>query len=145
MTLFNCLFYCLCTESGDVRLVGGASHCTGKLERKHQSEWRLVYRWGWNHQSSSVVCRQLDCGSAVSTQRISGSTVQPVWNIPSSCVRSQPSMRECEAKSSHNSTETLEVVCSGKTMTPTMTIICTVHPFVCVCVCVCVCVYIFYL
>ena len=127
---------CLRTEPGDIRLEGGTSDCSGILEVKHQDEWRPVdFSYDWNLKSSSVVCRQLDCGSAVSTQRSSGSTVQPVWKIPSSCV-GQPSMRECGAKSSHNSTETLEVVCSGKIMTATMPIIFTAQPCVCVRACV---------
>ena len=95
-------------------LVGGTSHCTGLLEMKHQGEWRPVDGWSdWNLPSSSVVCRQLDCGSAVSTERSSGATHKPVWRITSACVGSESSLRECGRKMSATSLYILEVICSG--------------------------------
>ena len=104
---------CLCTES-DVRLVGGASQCTGRLEMKHQGEWRPVGGTSkWNQSSSAVVCRQLDCGSAVSVKRSWGFTEQLVWKITSPCVGSESSLRECPPSLSYTSNERLEVKCSG--------------------------------
>ena len=114
ISLFSRSF--LGTESDDVRLVGGASHCTGRLEMKHQGEWRPVDGWSgtkWNQNSSAVVCRQLDCGSAVSINRSLGFTEQPVWVIPSPCVGSESSLRECGTNGSFYSTNRLEVICSG--------------------------------
>ena len=99
--------------------MGGASHCTGRLEMKHQGEWKpgdVSYSSFWNLQSSSVVCRQLDCGSAVSTGSDFGSTYQPVWRIvlSSSCVGS---LKECGTIVSDSFTSvTLKVICSGKSV-----------------------------
>ena len=102
--------------------MGGTSRCIGILEMQHQGEWRPVDGWSdWNHQSSSVVCRQLDCGSAVSTEWTSVPTHELVWWISLSCVGSESSLRECGTKVLANSTARLEVICSGKTMTSTMT------------------------
>ena len=110
--MFLCLL-CL-TESNNVRLVGGTSTCTGILEMQHQGEWRPVDGWSvWNHQSSSVVCRQLDCGSAVSTERSSGSTHKPAWRITTSCVESESSLKDCGTQLSASSFYLLEVNCSG--------------------------------
>ena len=107
-----------CTESGDVRLVGGTSDCNGRLEMNHQGEWRPVLAWfDWNSMSSSVVCRQMDCGSAVSTEFTSSSTPEPGWMIPSSCVGSETSLVECGPVKSYDANVTLKVSCSGKTMT----------------------------
>ena len=109
-------YYGLFTEPSDVRLVGGTSHCNGILEMKHQGDWRpLDGQSDWNLKSSSVVCRQLDCGSDVSTQRTFGSTVQPVWWITTDCVGHEPSLRECRTQMSHYSTVRLEMICSGNT------------------------------
>ena len=110
------LLFCLFTELGDIRLAAGTSHCTGILEMKHQGDWRpLDGQSDWNLKSSSVVCRQLDCGSDVSTQRTFGSSIQPVWWITTDCVGHESSLRECRTKTSLNSTVRLEVICSGNT------------------------------
>ena len=116
MLPFHCMFYCLCTDT-DVRLVGGTSNCTGILEVKHQGDWRpaadLAVTSNWNLNSSSVVCKQLGCGSAVDTKRIHGSSRQPVWWISSSCNGSESTLRECVTMQGLGSGDRLEVICSG--------------------------------
>lgn len=56
---------------GEVRLVGGASPCAGRLEQNQQGHWGPVGdpTHDWDLTSAAVVCRQLDCGSAVSLRR----------------------------------------------------------------------------
>ena len=95
--------------------MGGASNCTGTLEVKHQEDWKPAadFTSNWNLNASSVVCRQLGCGSAVDTKWSSGSERQPVWWITSSCVGSESSLRECGMTKPGYSTGTLEVICSG--------------------------------
>ena len=94
--------------------MGGASHCAGRLEMKHQEEWRPVGPYDyWNHKSSSVVCRQLDCGSAVSAEWRHGSTDQPTWSIDTTCGGDESSLRECGAVRSDTSSSSLELICSG--------------------------------
>ena len=136
----NILFYylhsCLCTEPGDVRLVGGSSNCTGRLKMKHQREWRPVHGSDWTLKSSSVVCRQLDCGSVVSTQR-SSSSRQYVWRMRSSCDGSESSLRECGTMNSLNSYDHLEVICSGITQRQ-YSAQCVIDPSLCVHMRVCV-------
>ena len=98
----------------DIRLVGGTSNCTGILEIKHQGEWRPVDGgFHWNLKSSSVVCRQLDCGSAVSAEQRDGSTRQPTWWIRSNCGGDESSLRECGAVESDTSSSSLGLICSG--------------------------------
>ncbi|XP_049909709.1 antigen WC1.1-like [Epinephelus moara] len=83
-----------CSES--VRLVGGDSHCAGTLEVKHQGEWRPVngYYSDWTLKTAGVVCRDLDCGSAVSVGERKESSDRPVWGIDSDCVHSGSALRE---------------------------------------------------
>ncbi|XP_078018005.1 CD5 antigen-like, partial [Epinephelus lanceolatus] len=100
-----------CSEP--VRLVGGDSHCAGTLEVKH-GEWRPVngYYSDWTLKTAGVVCRDLDCGSAVSVGERKESSRRPVWRIKSDCVHSVPALRECAA--SDSSSFLLYLTCSGK-------------------------------
>ena len=110
------LHSCLCTEPDGVRLVGGTNNCSGTLEMKHQRLWRPVKVWNdRNLETPAVVCKQLDCGSAVSIYTAYGSTVQTAWrlnwNYDDSCVGS--SLQECGQIEPWRSTEAVEVICSG--------------------------------
>lgn len=111
------LLSCICLEPDDVRLVGGASHCVGRLEMKHKGDWRPAadrYSY-WNLMSAAVVCRQLDCGSALSTGRREDLDFSPAWIISSSCGQSETAIRECTS-AYPLSAYTLEVNCSGNTI-----------------------------
>ena len=104
-----------CTESDDVRLIGGTSHCNGELELKHQGEWRTVDGLSeWNRKLSAVVCRQLNCGNAVSDEETGRGGSHPVWRIISSCVGSESSLTECATKHHLNTVLRRKLVCSGK-------------------------------
>ncbi|XP_026212486.1 scavenger receptor cysteine-rich type 1 protein M130-like [Anabas testudineus] len=84
------------TEPVEFRLVGGDSTCAGKLELKHEGDWRPVDGTEWNLRSVAVVvCRELDCGSAVSVEQSIESTETPVWRIRFVCVRSGSALPEC--------------------------------------------------
>ncbi|KAK7912622.1 hypothetical protein WMY93_012833 [Mugilogobius chulae] len=101
-----------CSESL-LRLVGGASRCAGAVELKHEGEWRRVrsfYRW--TLQNTDVVCRLLDCGSAVSGRSRRGFPKSPVWEIDPDCVKRKSAVRDCVIGDSLSSSSGLEVVCS---------------------------------
>ncbi|XP_059208618.1 scavenger receptor cysteine-rich type 1 protein M160-like [Centropristis striata] len=100
-----------CSES--VRLVGGDSRCAGTLEVKHEGEWRPVSddRFPpWTLKTAAVVCRELDCGSAVSVGEREESSERSVWKISSDCVHSGSALRECAA--SFSSYSFLDLTCS---------------------------------
>ena len=94
-------------------LVGGARRCTGRVEVKHLREQRPVSPDVWSHQSSSVVCRQLGCGSAVSTEQRDGSTRHPTWWIIGRCVGTESSLKECGLMVSRSDSSSLYLICSG--------------------------------
>ncbi|XP_042253041.1 cartilage matrix protein-like isoform X2 [Thunnus maccoyii] len=102
-----------------VRLVGGASRCAGTLEM-NQGEWRPVYGSHWTLKEAAVVCRELDCGSAVST----GSRKKPyrrsVWRIRSDCLQFGSALRGCAFPDSSSST--VELTCSDLLVQPIISV-----------------------
>ncbi|XP_051250659.1 collagen alpha-4(VI) chain-like [Dicentrarchus labrax] len=92
-----------------LRLVGGSSRCAGTLEMK-RGEWRPLYASNWTLKSAEVACRELDCGSAVSTEIRNESSIKSVWQRSSDCVQSGSAMRECV--SSDSSLCILGITCS---------------------------------
>ncbi|XP_045890994.1 scavenger receptor cysteine-rich type 1 protein M130-like [Micropterus dolomieu] len=109
-----------CSEPDDVRLVGGASRCAGTLEVKHQGDWRPVSDSIWTLKTADVVCRELDCGSAVSVGERKESSHRPVWRIRSDCVQSGSALRECVESSSSSSI--LNLTCSDLLLQPNISV-----------------------
>ena len=103
-----------CSEP--VRLVGGASRCAGTLEVK-QTEWRPVVDFDWTLKEAAAACRELDCGSAVSTGSRKESSRRPAWWINTDCVQSGSALRtDCAASPVRPSSSIVELTCSGKSI-----------------------------
>ncbi|TKS80524.1 Scavenger receptor cysteine-rich type 1 protein M130 [Collichthys lucidus] len=82
------------TCSEPVRLVAGHSRCAGTLEVK-QGGWRPVDGFRWTLKDAAGVCRDLDCGSAVSAERAKESSIRHMWRIKSDCVQSGSALKDC--------------------------------------------------
>uniref|UniRef100_A0A4W6EXK5 SRCR domain-containing protein n=1 Tax=Lates calcarifer TaxID=8187 RepID=A0A4W6EXK5_LATCA len=95
------------------RLVGRASRCAGTLEMK-LGEWRPVADSDWTLKDAAVVCRQLDCGTAVSYRSRKESSERSVWRMSPRCVQSGYALKDCSSSSSSSSI--LEIICSGKSI-----------------------------
>ncbi|KAF0032258.1 hypothetical protein F2P81_014548 [Scophthalmus maximus] len=68
--------------TGGIRLAeGGVTRCSGRVEIYHKYAWTTVCGDSWHLNDAMVVCRQLDCGTAVSTTRSAhfGWGPGPIW------------------------------------------------------------------
>uniref|UniRef100_A0A8C4T7Q0 SRCR domain-containing protein n=1 Tax=Erpetoichthys calabaricus TaxID=27687 RepID=A0A8C4T7Q0_ERPCA len=52
-------------KDGGVRLLGGQGICEGRVEVFYNRTWSRVIDNSWGDRESSVVCRQLGCGSGI--------------------------------------------------------------------------------
>uniref|UniRef100_A0A669DF02 SRCR domain-containing protein n=1 Tax=Oreochromis niloticus TaxID=8128 RepID=A0A669DF02_ORENI len=104
-----------CSESDDVRLVGGASRCAGILELKHLGEWRPVKSNSWTRKEAAVVCEHLDCGFPVSVGRREDASSSPTtWWISRDCLLSRSLLGQCAVSWELSSTSVFDITCSGK-------------------------------
>ncbi|XP_073694072.1 scavenger receptor cysteine-rich type 1 protein M130-like [Garra rufa] len=108
----------VCAET--VRLVGGHSHCAGILEVYYRGQWGTVYDVHWYMTDAAVVCRELGCGEALSTQKSAhfGERSGEIWMSSLQCTGSESTLIDCRGgilggAIYANHTEDAGVVCSG--------------------------------
>ncbi|XP_070826699.1 CD5 antigen-like [Chaetodon trifascialis] len=103
-----------CSDPDEVRLVGGAGRCAGRLEVRHHEDWRAVDSpdFDWDLKVTAAACRRLDCGSPVSPARKTDSAERSVWWMNSTCVQSEHTLKECVTTRDQTSETSLEITCS---------------------------------
>uniref|UniRef100_A0A3P8QLW3 SRCR domain-containing protein n=1 Tax=Astatotilapia calliptera TaxID=8154 RepID=A0A3P8QLW3_ASTCA len=82
-----------------IRLAGsGSSRCSGRVEIFHNNVWGTVSDYNWDLNDAEVVCRQLNCGSALQAPRTAyfGAGTGQVWLSGVSCSGNESSLTECQ-------------------------------------------------
>ncbi|XP_017538440.1 CD5 antigen-like [Pygocentrus nattereri] len=82
-----------CSEPDEMRLVEGNSRCAGRVEMFYNGQWRKVGADVWNIDKAAMVCRQLDCGSALAATKIKSDGDVPEVGVLISC--SDRKMKKC--------------------------------------------------
>ncbi|XP_036408794.1 deleted in malignant brain tumors 1 protein [Megalops cyprinoides] len=108
----------VCSGGPQIRLVNGTDSCSGRVEVYHNGRWGTLCDNSWDLKDAAVVCRQLGCGTAVSTFGGAhfGQGSEPIW-LDVSCKGDESFLTEC----SHRGFESVNcslskgagIVCSG--------------------------------
>ncbi|XP_067857541.1 deleted in malignant brain tumors 1 protein-like [Heptranchias perlo] len=90
----------ICSDEGwPPRLTNGESRCDGRVEIYYNGSWGRVWDNIWNLNDANVVCRQLDCGYAISAYNSSkyGEGEGPVWVNDVQCDGYESQLRSCSS------------------------------------------------
>uniref|UniRef100_E9QB09 BoWC1.1 n=1 Tax=Bos taurus TaxID=9913 RepID=E9QB09_BOVIN len=86
-----------CSDSRQLRLVDGGSHCAGRVEILDQGSWGTICDDGWDLDDARVVCRQLGCGEALNATGSAhfGAGSGPIWLDDLNCAGNESQVWTC--------------------------------------------------
>ncbi|KAJ8370120.1 hypothetical protein SKAU_G00101480 [Synaphobranchus kaupii] len=109
----------ICSGRTTVRLVGGSSYCSGRVEVYHNSTWGTVCDHGWDLVNAGVVCREIGCGHALIAPMDAtfGLGMGQIWLDDVACTGTEQTLTDCTNRGfgNHNCNHANDasVVCSG--------------------------------
>ncbi|KAM5174133.1 uncharacterized protein ACOB7L_013965 [Callospermophilus lateralis] len=107
-----------CSDSRQLRLVDGGSHCAGRVEILQQGSWGSICDDSWDLSDAHVVCRQLGCGVALEATISAhfGEGSGPIWLDEVNCTGEEAHVWQCPSQGwgQHNCShkEDAGVICS---------------------------------
>ncbi|XP_023682448.2 scavenger receptor cysteine-rich type 1 protein M130 [Paramormyrops kingsleyae] len=104
-----------CEEYRTLHLQGQVP-CTGQVgvEYRGTNYWLAASKETWTNQSATVVCRERQCGYAVSFEsRLSEEADQTWWKYLYNCSSKKTSLFDCEKVERANQSAVAYVTCSG--------------------------------
>ncbi|NXP64265.1 C163A protein, partial [Chloropsis cyanopogon] len=81
----------------ELRLSNGTVPCSGRVEVKHEEQWGTVCDGDWTIKDAEVVCKQLQCGSAVKALNRApfGEGTGPTWLYRVDCHGDESALWNC--------------------------------------------------
>uniref|UniRef100_A0A6I8QSF4 CD163 molecule n=1 Tax=Xenopus tropicalis TaxID=8364 RepID=A0A6I8QSF4_XENTR len=109
--------HCIGTYS-DYRIVNGSQSCSGRVELERVGQWKSLCNSHWDLHAANVLCRQLNCGTAVSVPHGNMfGTSKLTWTDRFHCKGTESQLAECPYTALGNSDcphgETAAVICTG--------------------------------
>ncbi|CAH6901793.1 Cd5l [Phodopus roborovskii] len=109
-----------CEDPFELKLVGGDSPCSGRLEVLHKGTWGSVCDDGWGEKEDQVVCKQLGCGMSLfasfKARKSYGPGAGRIWLDDVVCSGEEQSLESCRHRlwGYHDCThkEDVAVICS---------------------------------
>ncbi|XP_056872005.1 scavenger receptor cysteine-rich type 1 protein M130-like [Takifugu flavidus] len=114
--------------AAQVRLIGGGSQCSGRVEVLYKGQWGTVCDDEWQLPNADVVCKQLGCGHAVSapTSAHFGRGTGPIWLDNVECVGQESALTHCPHNNFGDNNcghgEDAGVICLGGLVKPQITL-----------------------
>lgn len=110
-----------CEDPFELRLVGGDTSCSGRLEVLHKGSWGSVCDDSWGEKEDQVVCKQLGCGKPLSPSPKARKSYGPgaghIWLDDVTCSGKELSLEFCRHRlwGYHDCTheEDVGLICSG--------------------------------
>uniref|UniRef100_A0A3B3RAT7 Si:dkey-21h14.11 n=1 Tax=Paramormyrops kingsleyae TaxID=1676925 RepID=A0A3B3RAT7_9TELE len=86
-----------CDGHPPMRLQGGSSKCSGRVELQHEGSWGTVCEDSWDLRDAQVVCRQLGCGTALEAHGNSafGRGTGTIWLNEFNCRGDELHLLDC--------------------------------------------------
>uniref|UniRef100_A0A3P9CY99 SRCR domain-containing protein n=1 Tax=Maylandia zebra TaxID=106582 RepID=A0A3P9CY99_9CICH len=91
--------YCIGHWFRVIRLIGsGSTRCSGRVEVYHNNSWGTVCDDGWGLNDAEVVCRQINCGTALQAPRSAyfGAGTGQIWLDDVTCSGNESSLTDCQ-------------------------------------------------